>query len=998
MQPTRPPRGRSPRLLPPLSELNAGASTSTGRYYYSQSPLLLEGIQPTRPPRGRSPRLLPPLSELNAGASTSTARYVSGGSRSPQIPSPTVWSYYHRGCVAREPEIWQPAAPDKRRSRPGRDSLNTEVESPPLIQNNRNGEGDEAIASLFLEHNRAFLNDYIMKYVSVGDIERWLVQKFSRSYITHTPVGSNALTRHDDSAPGKKELFLEMVSRLNEARSEQSMVQELARSVEAAVDADACLVFKLYPDHPEFVQYFCVDDEPVGLLRATEKQMILVREVAELGGTLRLSRSDRPDGFPDTPRQVYDTCKKEANHVLYVPLLLEDGTTSHVLELWKVQAPFNHENEATSSQFLVWGSLALHFCNLYLDKKRERNLSDFLLDVVKAIFEEMVSLDQLIKRILEFAQRLVNADRASLFLVDFRNFELVSTVFDLTVEQGSKDVEKKEIRMPINRGIAGHVALSGETMNIPDAYSDYRFNREVDEKTGYKTVSILCMPIKVQGKVIGVVQMVNKKNADNFHHDDEVAFEIFSTFFGLALHHARLYDRIMRKEQKYRVALEVLSYHNTCKETEVQALLADKEHTVANLNDFYLDPFKLIEFEKCKAVVTMMDDLFDLTNFDIVTVNRFILTVKKNYRTVPYHNFDHGWSVAHCMYVILKNDTKQRYSYKVRLALFVACLCHDLDHRGYTNKYMSESASPLAAMYSTSTLEHHHFNITVTILQQDGHNIFSHMSSEDYKEILGYIRQCILATDLAAFFPNLAKMKDLHEAEKFSWHHASHRDLAMAISMTSADLSAAAKPWEVQIKTVRVICEEFYDQGDKEREAGREPIPMMDRNKPEEQPASQVGFLSQICIPCYKLLYQILPKTKPMYVMALRNLHRWTIKAERVRNKENNEEDDDNTEWEEISEEVLLGEDTSTTEEDATDLKESDSSENTEKAKLAEFKKDNTSEFSWEDDESKLKNEELIGGRLSKDIEGVTWIDEEGVVVQPNDALPTLVKNSAENK
>lgn len=98
--------------------------------------------------------------------------------------------------------------------------------------------------------------------------------------------------------------------------------------------------------------------------------------------------------------------------------------------------------------------------------------------ICRAIFEEMVSLDHLIKRILEFAQRLVNADRASLFLVDYRNFELVSTVFDLKFDPGqSRDVEKKEIRMPISRGIAGHVALSGETMNIPDAYSDYRFNR-----------------------------------------------------------------------------------------------------------------------------------------------------------------------------------------------------------------------------------------------------------------------------------------------------------------------------------------------------------------------------------------------------------------------------------------------------------------------------------------------------------------------------------------
>lgn len=389
--------------------------------------------------------------------------------------------------------------------------------------------------------------------------------------------------------------------------------------------------------------------------------------------------------------------QREGNHIIYQSILTPAGSTAYVFEMWRINNRFQDIDEQTNSNFLVWGSLAVYYCNLYIDKKRQMKLSDFLLDVVKAIFEKMVSLDQLIKRILEFAQKLVNADRASLFLVDYRNFELVSTVFDLKFEPGqSRDVEKKEIRMPINRGIAGHVALSGETMNIPDAYSDFRFNRfvvhinlilmrkmrdaktvkivfrEVDEATGYKTISILCMPIKVQGKVIGVVQMVNKRNANSFHREDEVSFEIFSTFFGLALHHARLYDRIMRKEQKYKVALEVLSYHNTCREVEVTALLGDKENIDFDWNDFYLDPFKFNEYEKCKGVIVMFSDLFDMTKFDVMTVSRFILTVKKNYRTVPYHNFDHGWSVAHSMYVILKNDTRMRFSYKkVRFQLFV---------------------------------------------------------------------------------------------------------------------------------------------------------------------------------------------------------------------------------------------------------------------------------------------------------------------------------------
>lgn len=61
--------------------------------------------------------------------------------------------------------------------------------------------------------------------------------------------------------------------------------------------------------------------------------------------------------------------------------------------------------------------------------------------------------------------------------------------------------------------------------------------------------------------------------------------------------------------------------------------------------------------------------------------------------------------------------------------------------------------------------------------------------------------------------------------------------------MTAADLCASAKPWEAQIRTVKVIFEEFYQQGDLEKAAGREPIPMMDRNKKDEQAASQVSIL-----------------------------------------------------------------------------------------------------------------------------------------------------------
>ncbi|VVC86328.1 unnamed protein product [Leptidea sinapis] len=708
-----------------------------------------------------------------------------------------------------------------------------------------NAEYTEKSVTDYLDRNRQFLEEYLIKSISTDELERWLGKKYTQTH----PMRLESFFRKKlqstiiNSSPSHKDIFMDLIQKLQGIMDEYSLIREIA-----------CIV--------------------VLTERAFPMDNTLLDNFSKLSTVWRYSYDHS---------KLFEVRQTERNdHVIFVPIFNAAGKTIYIIQMLHFKPHFNSKDEESCSNLILWGSLTLHLYNL-----RDRSMANFLLDVVKAIFEEMISLDQVINKILEFVQRIVNADRASLFLVDTINNQLVSTVFDLKLVPCQGGEPQKEIRMPINRGIAGYVAQSGETMNITDAYSDSRFNREVDEMTGYETNSILCMPVKVQGEVIGVVQMVNKRDKKCFDREDEEEFEIFSTFFGLALHHARLYDKIMRKEQKYKIALEILCYHNTCKKHEVDELINYNNNMDVRLDDFYLDPYKFDDLQKCKSVIAMFDDLFAISNFDVETISKFVLTVKRNYRSVPYHNFDHGWSVAHAMYVIIKNDNCKRFDYKMRLALFVACLCHDLDHRGYTNKYMNETASPLAAMYSTSTLEHHHFNITVIILQQEGHNIFSHLSSEEYKEILGHVKHCILATDLAVFFPNLKSINELCGQEatspKIDWTSQIHIDLAMAISMTAADLSASAKPWEIQIKTVKVIFEEFYEQGDKEKAAGKTPIPMMDRSKPEEQPSSQVGFLSQICVPCYNVLLKILPNTKPMYEMALRNLKNWKLQAKHVK-------------------------------------------------------------------------------------------------------------------
>ena len=126
----------------------------------------------------------------------------------------------------------------------------------------------------------------------------------------------------------------------------------------------------------------------------------------------------------------------------------------------------------------------------------------------------------LINVIMKTAQDLVAAERCALFIIDKEKEELWSRL-----ARGAS-----EIRFPMRMGIAGHVAMTGEILNIPDAYSDSRFNRSVDMKTGYRTRNILCIPMRnTKGEVIGVTQVINKTpEGASFSKDDEQQLFSFS--------------------------------------------------------------------------------------------------------------------------------------------------------------------------------------------------------------------------------------------------------------------------------------------------------------------------------------------------------------------------------------------------------------------------------------------------------------------------------------
>ncbi len=141
-------------------------------------------------------------------------------------------------------------------------------------------------------------------------------------------------------------------------------------------------------------------------------------------------------------------------------------------------------------------------------------------------------LERLLHTIIEETTEVMGADRSSLFLIDAEKKEMWAKI--------AQGVDELEIRFPGGVGIAGTVGKTGEIINIADAYLDPRFNPEIDKKTGYRTRSILCVPMRnMQGELIGAIQVLNKKSG-HFSADDEALLAALTSQAAVAIENADL--------------------------------------------------------------------------------------------------------------------------------------------------------------------------------------------------------------------------------------------------------------------------------------------------------------------------------------------------------------------------------------------------------------------------------------------------------------------------
>ena len=273
--------------------------------------------------------------------------------------------------------------------------------------------------------------------------------------------------------------------------------------------------------------------------------------------------------------------------------------------------------------------------NEFFEKKRAQEME--FISIVSDVTAE-IDLSALLKRVMEEATRMLNADRATLFLNDEKTNELFSRV---AMGEGMG-----EIRLPNTAGIAGSVFTSGKTMNIPYAYADLRFNPAFDKQTGYFTRSILCVPVtNKNGKVIGCTQVLNKKGG-KFTEEDESRLKAFTQQVAIALENAKLFDDVS-KSRKYNESM-LSSMSNgvitidgegkivTCNKSGLKIFKVNEKNLIGlDSNKFFTEKNQWIE-EKINSVrdskepELIMDAEIDVLNQEtekneIISVNLTIL-------------------------------------------------------------------------------------------------------------------------------------------------------------------------------------------------------------------------------------------------------------------------------------------------------------------------------------------------------------------------------------
>uniref|UniRef100_A0A3B3YBC8 Phosphodiesterase n=1 Tax=Poecilia mexicana TaxID=48701 RepID=A0A3B3YBC8_9TELE len=335
--------------------------------------------------------------------------------------------------------------------------------------------------------------------------------------------------------------------------------------------------------------------------------------------------------------------------------------------------------------------------------------------------------------------------------------------------------------------------------------------------------------------------------------------------------------REKKKQQKQQLMTQIsgvkkVSHGSSLSNSSISrfGVKTDKEEQLSkeleDLNKWGLNIFTVSEYSNSRPLTCIMYAIFQerdlLKTFKIPadTFVAYMMTLEDHYHAdVAYHNSLHAADVAQSTHILLSTPALDAVftDLEILAAIFAAAI-HDVDHPGVSNQFLINTNSELALMYNDeSVLENHHLAVGFKLLQEDNCDIFQNLTKKQRQSLRKMVIDMVLATDMSKHMSLLADLKTMVETKKVTssgvllLDNYTDRIQVLRNMVHCADLSNPTKSLELYRQWTDRIMEEFFHQGDRERERGMEISPMCDKHTASVE-KSQVGFIDYIVHPLWE--------------------------------------------------------------------------------------------------------------------------------------------------
>ncbi|KAL7851904.1 hypothetical protein SRHO_G00176890 [Serrasalmus rhombeus] len=329
---------------------------------------------------------------------------------------------------------------------------------------------------------------------------------------------------------------------------------------------------------------------------------------------------------------------------------------------------------------------------------------------------------------------------------------------------------------------------------------------------------------------------------------------------------------LKEKPMSYISGVRKLSHTHSLANTPLPRFGVTTEHedtlaeVMEDLNKWKFNIFQVAELSNNRPLSCIMYSIFqerDLLKTFRVPVDTFVsyvMTLEDHYHSnVAYHNSLHAADVTQSIHCLLSTPALDAVftDLEILAALFAAAI-HDVDHPGVSNQFLINTNSELALMYNDeSVLENHHLAVGFKLLHQENCDIFQNLSKRQRQSLRKLVIDMVLATDMSKHMTLLADLKTMVETKKVTssgvllLDNYTERIQVLRTMMHCADLSNPTKPLVLYKQWTERIMEEFFRQGDRERERGMEISAMCDKHTASVE-KSQVGFIDYIVHPLWE--------------------------------------------------------------------------------------------------------------------------------------------------